>query len=113
MSKKQDPPSVQELVAKWQDRLGLRDWDIETRVCRYWEIPGCVGTCQIHPEDRTARIMILDPSDIPADVHDTSKDTEHTIVHELLHIHMEPFASHEAGVALEQAINAIASALVR
>lgn len=99
----------------WQNKLRLDDWDLDVvfvthmkDVSEYY-----VGRMNHHSQDKTADIAILDEDNYPKNT--TSMDQEHTLVHELLEIHMESYkcklgsAKH---TAQEVTINRVATALV-
>lgn len=110
---------LQALCADWQARLRLQDWDVFVVVKRERDMrSNCMGSVNWVLPKRVAAIQILDPCDFPPDVV-CEQDQEKTLVHELLHLHFAPFAVAETedggpqDLAQEQAINAIASALVK
>ena len=100
------------ILRHWQKRLRITDWHIELRVKRWHEMSGDLGACHVSPELRHAVIDVLAPGDTPDGY---LMDIEHTIVHELLHVVLDPVApdgDDTRGVLFEQAINTIASALL-
>ena len=105
------------LLAEWQRRLRLRDWDVRIKCVRGYDIslPGTDGTCTWQLETKRAIVEILDPMDYPPSRFGYDQDVERTLVHELLHLHFAPFAATDdrlADAAQEQAIDLIAAALV-
>ena len=69
-------PRVTELLAKWQDILRLRDWDIKTEVVHSeWRKSGDI---KIDSEDKKAILLLNE--------HPKSDNLEELIVHELLHL---------------------------
>src|SRR5690349_9573241 len=83
---------LRELTTFWQMRLGLLDWDIDVRFAKAWEIAeGGVGQCEHHKHTKGARIRLLRPDDLDPSHNPTINNIEHTIVHELLHLHMVYF----------------------
>jgi hypothetical protein len=108
---------LERLASKWQPRLRLADWLVTATLTRYFDMDGddSVGEADTRVERKIATIRILDPVDFDADMplHDT--DVEHTLVHELLHLHFAPFQAKEGTaeqIAQEQAIDALAWSLV-
>lgn len=108
---------LQDRCAYWQKVLRLQDWDIKLSVVRQWEIPDSWGTCDPHLSKKIATIKILDKLDDGEPGCSEAYDAEKTLVHELLHVHFEPFATKEdegtpVEVAQHQVIHALSSALV-
>ncbi len=108
-------PDLKALVAEWQFRLKLQDWDVRVRYCRRYDMPAAQGECRYTPEDKKAVVTILDPNDYePNDF--WPQDVEETVVHELLHLHLGTIVTIDAkddrSTVQEQVINAIAHALV-
>ena len=102
---------ARKLCREWQRRLRLQDWQVELSFRRFHEMSGDTrGDCYMSMEQRIARIDILNPKDARPDA--PPYDLEQTIVHELLHLHFEPFWRNKKRLELEQAIEAIAFALV-
>lgn len=102
-------------VAHWQERLRLQDWDVTICTRRHWELKEVCAQVTLVLNKKAALISILDPNDYQPD--EFSVDgIERAIVHELLHLHLEPLAPEDREglqwTALEQAINAISHALV-
>ena len=105
-----------DVVAGWQERLKLQDWTIQARVCRSFEMsdPGRQGEIAFWDVQKVARLSVLDPIDFPKTGW-LPQDPENTIVHELLHVHFRPLSdisTPHLELAEEQAVNAIANALV-
>lgn len=110
---------VQELLEKWQARLGLRDWQIqlELRDPMTFNEKGCV-----HWDGDLKRATII--------IRKGDPDVEATLVHELVHLHfvdceialnvLEPFlgsialevAKRQMQVGIERAVEKLAAALV-
>jgi hypothetical protein len=104
--------------AEWQRILRLQDWDVVVSIdrARDMTLSEVDGECEWTLASKQARIRILDPMDFPPDSK-WPQDMEQILVHELLHLHFAPFDRFERGslehVAMEQAIDLIASALVK
>lgn len=105
------------LLAEWQKILKLQDWEIVIDIKRARDMvmdpPGDAEVTWLE-EKKTAVIRLLDPVDFDPNS-PTPQNHERSIIHELLHLHMVPFDAAEdtpAGIAQEQAIHAISTALV-
>lgn len=100
------------LCHEWQKRLRLQDWDVEARYVKYYEMKSehADGECDYVFSRKSACINILCAEDCPEPI-----DVEETLVHELLHLHFAEWTERhdECPVSGEQALDAIASALVR
>lgn len=112
MTKKQ----LQDLCYEWQKRLRLLDWNIQVGFKRFHEMPEDAGQVLVNEQHKAATIHILNESDT-AHLKGTGADysVEHTLVHELLHLHMirfEPKESAPENEDFEIAINLIAGALI-
>lgn len=94
---------LKELIKRgryWQDRLNLREWDIEFK----WGTgKGNQGECQWWTEELRATVYISK----------RCKEKEQTLIHELLHIVFEGHKDLERGPDphLERALNRTANAL--
>lgn len=108
---------LQALVKKWQAILRLQDWDVRVRFVRHHEFSTPVnGDCKMWKQKKRADIRILHPQDQTQNPDDLDEECiENTLVHELIHLHVwwfdyrfdTPEEDH-----LEQAINALANALI-
>lgn len=99
----------------WKKELRLSDWDIKLEVVRSHAFrDDFVGDCGVSLGNKTAHIRLMDEIDVNG-TEWFPLDQEEVLVHELLHIHMEPFFPKD-GNALnftgEQAIESIAKCLV-
>ena len=111
-----DIEQLAELCDYWQDILRLQDWDIHLRVARQTEMgmENAQGACSYQMCSGTAFISILDPIDY---VGNLPQDMEHTLVHELIHLHFATFDEtvdyeRPEGMYLERAIERITEALL-
>lgn len=86
--------AIEALCREWQERLGLLDWNVRIRFARPWEIEnGALGQCDSQIQSKTAAIRILHPSDMQPDPDFPEfQSIEHTVIHELLHLHCAYFA---------------------
>lgn len=104
-------------LSYWQSALRLNDWRIkagyEKNLCAADGSP-VYALCIPLVDNRTATILVRDPSTPPAGV---SGDAwiEEAVIHELTHLHFAAFGAREpaAIAAEEQAVWAIAEALVK
>lgn len=108
-------------VTRWQERLRLRDWRITTEVVRSYRMPSAVcggieaGHLERFRNTKQAEITICHPDDIHPDTPDMPASLEHTIVHELLHLHLDAWQPEPNTLeywSMELAINTIADALL-
>lgn len=106
----------------WQQILRLQDWDVEVSIVRRSSIghTTAIGLTTISTY-RRARIRLLDPDDFTDDDWPIERDMEATLVHELVHLHLDDLhvrENHDSGrrtaenVALERAVEALARALL-
>lgn len=107
---------LREKCPEWQKVLRLQDWGIKVRLARARDLMeyGDLGQCQWNNEHKRAEILILDPNDYDPG-RQIPYDMEQTLVHELLHLHFSLFMAKDEtpeATAQEQAINAMATALV-
>jgi hypothetical protein len=109
---------LKELCALWQKRLRLQDWNVRLEVVEARELAG-FANCRSSLREKTALIRIVDVAD------STSSDTEifggrnveEDLVHELIHLHVEPFSPDDRDSteweAIEQAVGVLANCIVR
>lgn len=100
---------------QWQERLRLSSWTVNVEIVRHFRLsqPDRDAEIDICAEHWFARIALLHPRDRPNCL--IPHDPEHTIVHELLHLHTKPLSAYHKPLkrlAEEQLINALADALV-
>lgn len=110
---------LQKQLVYWQEMLYLRDWTVELRISRLWEMAdnGTVAQCEWYLQRKDAIIRVLHPDDLPGlhdkFLHNEECDYDVSIVHELLHLHFASFHNEQDETAHEQAINAISRGMVR
>ena len=76
-------------VARWQQRLAMNDWKIETKIVRLSQLPkGTIANIHWSLPKRTATIKVLDPIDSTLARSEIVRDTELSVVHELVHLSM-------------------------
>ncbi|HET8546605.1 MAG TPA: hypothetical protein VFL57_01300 [Bryobacteraceae bacterium] len=80
---------VRSWVRKWQRRLGLEEWVIEARIVRIWDLPqGAVANIHWSLPKRKATIKVLNSADSNLAPGEIPRDTELSVVHELVHLSM-------------------------
>lgn len=108
-------PNLEAICAFWQKVLKLQDWQISIKYERFHKMRDAKGalvwgTVTTIPSCKRAQVNVLTPSDCQGT---TEQDIEETIVHELLHIHInEVLRNREDEIAEERTINALAEACV-
>lgn len=101
-------------VARWQRRLSMEDWKIETRIVRLSHLPkGTVANIHWSLPRRTATIKVLDPMDSTLPKSEIVRDTELSVVHELIHLSMAKLPLDSTNTELEEeAVKKISTALM-
>jgi hypothetical protein len=80
---------VSSWVTRWQQRLAMNDWKIETKIVRLNQLPkGTIANIHWSLPKRTATIKVLDPIDSTLARSEIVRDTELSVVHELVHLSM-------------------------
>ena len=105
-------PDLNALLAKWQAIMRLQDWDVGIRYIRGYDMGNDLGRVTYTHTKKQANIRVLDPDDADPEWL-PQQDIEQTVVHELLHLHMEPW--HAEGtdhLLMEQAVDAISGTLI-
>lgn len=104
------------LVDEWQDRLHLVDWAIAVNYCTPDEMPSvnAQGSCGVDQNHKQATVRILHPKHFaPLGNAYSLRDLEHTVVHELLHVHFDGLDVPDTrDRELEQVINLLAESLI-
>jgi hypothetical protein len=76
-------------VKSWQRRLGLEEWKIEAKIVRLAELQkGTVANIHWSLPKKTANIKVLNPADSNLPKNEIVRDTELSVVHELIHLSM-------------------------
>jgi hypothetical protein len=101
-------------VKRWQRRLGLAEWKIETRIVRLSQLPrGTVANIHWSLPRRTATIKVLDSVDSTLPRTEIVRDTELSVVHELVHLSMAKLPLDGNDTELEEeAVKRISTALL-
>lgn len=87
-----DVPLVTEVDVRswldvWQRRLGLTEWRIEAKIVRLSQLQkGTIANIHWSLPKRTATIKVLDPIDSNLARTEIVRDTELSVVHELIHL---------------------------
>jgi hypothetical protein len=108
-----------ERLAVWQQRLHLEDWNITVVVTHPTDLkPHTLGNIHWDADKKTAVIRALDPSDYKMSFDEILKDIEFTVVHELIHLELQPVLSplqrNDANRREEEhAVNHMAEALLK
>ena len=101
------------LLAYWQKRLRLLDWDIDAVYDGSLVKNGELGSIEYAPQHGKATIRVC-PKGL-GDGFDIPLDEEHTVVHELIHLYFHDFEPERDSLQWERweyAINKTAAALV-
>lgn len=104
---------LDERLQHWQGLLRLGDWKATVQMVPQSDLDdGVAGHCAFDEGQKVALIRLMRPEDLP-NLRSLafSYDVEHTLVHELLHLHLLD-AEFEQQKNEEFAINAIADALL-
>jgi hypothetical protein len=106
---------LRKLGREWQETLGLVDWKMTfhfTKNSVSAEVAADeMACCHMKPDTKTAKIVLKTLEVSPCDEMGAPNDLEETLVHEILHPFFVPFQG-QNDLALEQAINTMAKALV-
>lgn len=107
-------PKVRRWLAKWTRVLKLQDWEIVVAIRPREKLKGADGLFDHTLARKYAFIQLSEPWAEPE--LNEFYDPEHTLVHELIHIHFAPFQSNvpdsPEDVAQEQAVDAWAASLI-
>jgi len=105
---------AKKLITEWQQRLRLMDWIVNTKFLPIERLPDKLAESSISSDRKVCRLFFRWP-------HTTNygeeESIESTIIHELLHCHLEPFypvnpeKNKARVILLEQAVDLIAEAL--
>jgi hypothetical protein len=105
---------VRSWVRKWQRRLALEEWVIESKVVRVWDLPqGAVANIHWSLPKRKATIKVLNSVDSTLTSSEIPRDTELSVVHELVHLSMArlPLDPNHTEIE-EETVKRISSALL-
>jgi hypothetical protein len=101
-------------IVKWQKRLGLQDWQIDSKVVRVWELPqNAVANIHWSLPNKKATIRVLNSVDSSLRKSEILKDTELSVVHELVHLSMSKLPLDPKHTELEEeAVKKLSTALL-
>jgi hypothetical protein len=101
-------------VRKWTQRLGLSDWKIDSKIVRIAQLPrGTVANIHWSLPRRTATIKVLHPADSTLPASEIVRDTELSVVHELVHLSMAKLPLDGSDTDLEEeAVKKLSVALI-
>ena len=108
---------VEEKLRAWQKILRLQDWFVEVEIVRKHEMEWHTSKGEVWTRTNANRALIklLDPVDDTCPKTDPY-DMEETLVHELLHLHMDRFEPPKEDTIrsneLERTIDTLANVLV-
>jgi hypothetical protein len=105
---------ISEWVKRWQKRLSLEDWKIEAKIVRLSQLPkGTVANIHWSLPRKQATIKVLDSVDSTLAKSEIVRDTELSVVHELVHLSMAKLPLDANNTELEEeAVKKISSALL-
>lgn len=76
-------------IEKWKARLSLGDWTVEGKIVRSWELPqGAVANIHWSLPKHKATLRVLSSVDYNLQKSEIPRDTELSVVHELIHLSM-------------------------
>jgi hypothetical protein len=107
-------PHIQDWVKRWQKRLGLADWRIDAKIVRQSQLPkGTIANIHWSLPRRRATIRVLDSIDSNLPRNEIARDTELSVVHELVHLSMAklPLDSNDTDLE-EEAVKKLSVALL-
>ena len=104
---------VAEKLTLWQQSLKLSEWQISWAMAHRSDLkPHTVGQIHWDKPNKSAAILVLDPSEYRMPFNAMLDDMELTIIHELVHLKLTSLPHSEASRGSEeQAVNGISEAL--
>lgn len=101
-------------VKRWQKRLSLDDWKIDAKIVRLSQLPkGTVANIHWSLPRKQATIKVLDSIDSTLAKSEIVRDTELSVVHELIHLSMAKLPLDSNNTELEEeAVKRISTALL-
>ena len=105
---------VDSWIVKWQKRLSLDDWQIESKIVRAFELPeNAVANIHWSLPKKTATIRVMNSADSTLRKSAILKDTELSVVHELVHLSMSKLPLDAKNTELEEeAVKKLSTALL-
>lgn len=106
---------VSDRLRIWQDRMNLKDWDIQVALVRADRLePKTLGNIHWDTDEKKATIDVLSPLDYQLPYNAMLADMEVTVVHELVHLELASLPRSDASRRVEEhAVNEISGALLR
>jgi hypothetical protein len=101
-------------VKRWQARLSLSDWKIEAKIVRLSQLPkGTIANIHWSLPRKQATIKVLDSIDSTLPKSEIARDTELSVVHELVHLSMAKLPLDANNTELEEeAVKKLSAALL-
>ena len=81
---------LNELCSEWQRRLRLQDWDIVVQLTHQNAIDDVMAQIAVNAVHKRAIISVPTPETYSSKV-DLKQDMLTALIHELIHLHLEPF----------------------
>jgi hypothetical protein len=105
---------VREWINVWQKRLGLGEWEIDAKIVRIWDLPqDTIANIHWTLSSKKATIKVLNAVDSSLKPAAFLKDTELSVVHELVHLSMAKLPLDSQHTELEEeAVKRISTALL-
>ena len=105
---------VKEWIRVWQKRLGLGEWEIDAKIVRIWDLPqDTIANIHWTLSSKKATIKVLNAVDSTLKPAAFLKDTELSVVHELVHLSMAKLPLDSKHTELEEeAVKRISTALL-
>jgi hypothetical protein len=105
---------VKEWIRVWQKRLGLGEWEIDEKIVRIWDLPqDTIANVHWTLSTKKATIKVLNAVDSNLKTAAFLKDTELSVVHELVHLSMAKLPLDSKHTELEEeAVRRISAALL-
>jgi hypothetical protein len=101
-------------VKRWQARLSLSDWKIKAKIVRLSQLPkGTIANIHWSLPRKQATIKVLDSIDSTLPKSEIARDTELSVVHELVHLSMAKLPLDANNTELEEeAVKKLSAALL-
>ena len=106
---------LQQKLQTWQQRLALKDWDIQINLVRASALePKTLGNIKWDTDLKQATISVLSSKDYKLPYQPMLNDMEFTVVHELVHLTLSSLPRSEASRRTEEhAVNELSAALLK
>lgn len=112
-----DKRSLQRLISEWLRRLGLRGWKVDLRLIPHDELAaGRDGSyyAEVEPDPQHQRAIMRMCRAADMVMVGLNPDlAEETVVHELLHLRLDPMSSLARDAAFEVGLDALSEEFVR